>query len=252
MKPKLAQEQGAVGCIIYSDPADDGYGENDVYPKGGARPDFSVQRGSVADMTVYPGDPLTPGVGAVPGAKRLTREAAATVLKIPTLPMSYGDARQILALLGGPLAPADFRGGLPLAYHVGGDGKTQLHLAVKSDWSLKPLYDVIAMLPGKDRPDEWVIRGNHHDGWVFGAAGSAFGQCRHVVRSQGAGGAGQEPAGGRRGTIVYASWDAEEPMLLRIDRMGRGSTPPNCRRKAVIYINTDGNGRGFLECRGQP
>lgn len=248
LKPKLAQEAGAIGCIIYSDPAQDGYGDNDVYPKGGARPDFSVQRGSVADMITYPGDPTTPGYGSVPGARHQSREEAATVLKIPTLPMSYGDAAKILARLGGPLAPEAFRGGLPLAYHTGGDGKTQVHLLVRSDWSLKTLYNVIATMPGRDRPDEWVIRGNHHDGWVFGAADPLSGNVAMLSEAKALGALAKTGWRPSR-TIVYASWDGEEPMLL-------GSTEwvethaAELRRKAVLYINTDGNGRGFLGAEG--
>ncbi|MEO7027725.1 MAG: PA domain-containing protein, partial [Caulobacteraceae bacterium] len=164
LKPKLAQDHGAIGCIIYSDPADDGYGASDAYPKGGARPEFGVQRGSVADMPLYPGDPLTPGIGATEKAKRLRREDAPTILKIPVLPMSYGDAVKLLSRLGGPVSPEPWHGGLPITYHMGGNSGVSVHLAVKSEWSLKPVYDVIAMLKGARYPDQWVVRGNHHDG----------------------------------------------------------------------------------------
>ncbi|GGE10583.1 folate hydrolase [Polymorphobacter glacialis] len=248
LKPKLAQEHGAVGTLIYSDPANDGYATADTYPSGGARPENAVQRGSVADMTVYPGDPTTPGYGSVPGAKHLARDKAATILKIPVLPISYGDAQKIFATMGGPRAPDDFRGALPLSYHLGGDGKTQVRLAVKSDWSLKPAYNVIAKLKGKDRPDEWVVRGNHHDGWVFGASDPLSGNVAMLSEAKALGAmakAGWQPSR----TIVYASWDAEEPMLL-------GSTEwvethaAELQKKAVIYINTDGNGRGFQYAEG--
>ena len=168
LKPKLAYEHGAVGCLIYSDPADDGYAVDDVYPKGGTRPPFGVQRGSVQDMTHYPGDPLTPGVGATKDAKRLTRETAETILKIPALPISYADAQPILEAMGGQVAPRGFRGALPITYHSG-PTTAKLHLVVKSDWSLKPVYDVIAVMKGSEAPDQWVVRGNHHDGWVMGA-----------------------------------------------------------------------------------
>ena len=249
LKPKLAQEHGAIGCIIYSDPQQDGYGDGDVYPKGGARPAFGVQRGSVADMTTYPGDPTTPGVGSVPGMTgRLTREAATTILKIPTLPMSYGDATKLLAALAGPPAPDSFKGGLPIAYHVGGDDSVKVHLAVKSDWSLKPLYDVVAMLKGAKHPDEWVVRGNHHDGWVFGAADPLSGNVAMLSEAKAL---GQLVKSGWRPdrTIVYLSWDGEEPMLL-------GSTEyvethaAELQAKAVVYINTDGNERGFYRAGG--
>jgi len=248
LKPKLAQDHGAIGCLIYSDPEDDGYRQGDTYPKGGMRPDFGVQRGSVADMTLYPGDPLTPGIGATKDAKRLTREESKTILKIPTLPISYGDAVQLLSKLGGPQAPGSFAGALPITYHVGGDGKTQVHLAVESDWSLKPAYDVIATLKGSEYPDEWVVRGNHHDGWVMGASDPLSGNVAMLSEAKALGElykSGWRP----KRSIVYTSWDAEEPMLL-------GSTEwaeqhgDELKKKAVIYINTDGNGRGFLYAGG--
>ncbi len=249
LKPKLAQEHGAVGCIIYSDPADDGYGEGDVYPKGGARPAFSVQRGSVADMTTYPGDPTTPGVGSVPGMTgRLSREAAATILKIPTLPMSYGDAQQLLAALDGPLAPEPFRGGLPIAYHIGGTDAVKVHLAVKSDWSLKPLYDVVATLKGAKYPDEWVVRGNHHDGWVFGAADPLSGNVAMLSEAKALGSLAKKGWRPDR-TIVYISWDGEEPMLLGSTEYAE-THAAELKQKAVVYINTDGNERGFYRAGG--
>jgi len=248
LKPKLAQDHGAIGCIIYSDPADDGYAQGDVYPRGGTRPPFGVQRGSVADMPLYPGDPLTPGIGAVPGAKRLAREDAPTILKIPVLPMSYADATKLLQRLGGPVLAGNQRGALPITYHTGGDGGVKVHLAVKSDWSIKPIYDVIATLKGAKYPDEWVVRGNHHDGWVFGAQDPLSGNVALMSEAKALGvlyNQGWRPAR----TIVYASWDAEEPMLL-------GSTEwveqhaTELKAHAVAYINTDGNGRGTLKAEG--
>ena len=248
LKPKLAQEHGAVGCLIYSDPANDSYAEADVYPRGGGRPEHGVQRGSVADMPIYPGDPLTPGIGATPGAKRLTREQAITILKIPTLPIAYADATKIIAALQGPLVTGKERGGLGLAYHWGGTDAVKVHLAVKSDWSLKPVYDVIGMLRGSIYPDQWIIRGNHHDGWVMGASDPLTGQVALMSEAKALGQLyrqGWRPAR----TIVYASWDGEEPGLL-------GSTEwaeehdAELKQKALLYINTDSNGRGFLEAEG--
>ena len=248
LKPKLAQEQGAIGALIYSDPANDGYATADTYPNGGGRPDTGVQRGSVADMTTYPGDPGTPGYGSVKGAKRIDRKDAVTIMKIPTLPISYGDAMKIFAQLKGPIVPDNFKGALQITYRTGGDGSVKLHLQVESDWSLKPVYNVIAMLKGKDRPDEWVVRGNHHDGWVFGAADPLSGEVAMLSEAKALGQlakAGWRPSR----TIVYASWDAEEPMLL-------GSTEwvetheAELKAKAIIYINTDGNGRGFFGAEG--
>jgi len=248
LKPKLAQEHGAVGCLIYSDPADDSYAAADVYPKGGGRPDAGIQRGSVADMPVYPGDPLTPGVGATANAKRLTRAEARTILKIPTLPISYRDATRIIAALDGPLVTGRQRGGLGLAYHWGGSDAVQVHLAVKSDWSLKPVYDVIAMLPGAAYPDQWIVRGNHHDGWVFGASDPLTGQVALMSEAKALGAlykSGWRPAR----TIVYASWDGEEPGLLGSTEWAEAHAD-ELKRKALLYINTDSNGRGFLFAAG--
>ncbi|MBW8813948.1 MAG: M28 family peptidase [Caulobacterales bacterium] len=248
LKPKLAQEHGAIGCIIYSDPRDDGYSVDDVYPKGGSRPPNGFQRGSVADMTTFPGDPTTPGYGSTKDAKRVSREDAQTILKIPTLPISYGDATQLLKALDGPVAPAGWRGSLPITYHVGGGAAAQVHLKVVSDWSLKPIYDVVGMLKGKEKPDEWVVRGNHRDGWVFGASDPLSGHVAMMGEAKALGAlakAGWKP----KRTIVYASWDAEEPMLL-------GSTEwaethgDELKKKAVVYINSDSNGRGFLQVGG--
>ncbi|MBB6228198.1 N-acetylated-alpha-linked acidic dipeptidase [Polymorphobacter multimanifer] len=248
LKPKLAQEQGAIGSLIYSDPAQDGYGDAEVYPNGGGRPSTGVQRGSVADMTLYPGDPLTPGYGAVKGAKRLDRATAPALMKIPTLPISYGDAMKIFAVIGGPIAPAQFKGQLPLSYHTGGAGKVQLRLKVQSEWSLKPANNVIAKLVGKDRPDEWVVRGNHFDGWVFGASDPLSGMVAMMSEGKALGAmakAGWQPSR----TIVYTAWDAEEPLLL-------GSTEwaehhgDELRKKAVVYLNSDSNGRGFFSAQG--
>ena len=244
LKPKLAQEHGAAGCLIYSDPANDGYAEWDSYPAGGGRPDHGVQRGSVQDMTQYPGDPLTPGVGATADAKRLTRETAPTILKIPTLPISWADASKLLASLQGPVVTGKMRGALGMAYHWGGTDAVTAHLAVKSDWSMKPIYDVIAMMKGAKRPDEWVIRANHRDGWVFGAADPLTG---HGAMLSEAKALGQLAKSGWRPerTIVYASWDGEEPGLLGSTEWAETHSD-ELQRKAVIYINTDNSVRGVL------
>jgi N-acetylated-alpha-linked acidic dipeptidase len=248
LKPKLAQEHGAIGCLIYSDPADDAYAEADVYPKGGGRPEAGIQRGSVADMPTYPGDPLTPGVGATANAKRLTRAEAKTILKIPTLPISYRDATKIIAALDGPLVTGRQRGGLGLAYHWGGSDSVKVHLAVKSDWSLKPVYNVIAMLRGSTQPDQWIVRGNHRDAWVFGASDPLTGQVALMSEAKALGElyrAGWRPAR----TIVYASWDGEEPGLLGSTEWAEAHAD-ELKRKALLYVNTDSNGRGFLFAGG--
>ncbi len=247
LKPKLAQEHGAVGCIIYSDPRDDGYSAEDVYPKGPARPAAGVQRGSVSDMTLYPGDPLTPGIGATPGAQRLAIANAPAIMKIPVVPISYGDAQRFLAGLGGRVAPANWRGALPITYHIGGEGALA-HLAVKSDWSLKTIYNVVAMMKGSDYPDQWIMRGNHHDGWVFGAADPMSGHIAMMGEAKAIGAlakAGWRP----KRTLVYLSWDAEEPMLLGSTEWAE-THAAELKEKALIYINTDGSGHGFLNAAG--
>jgi N-acetylated-alpha-linked acidic dipeptidase len=247
LKPKLAYEHGAVGCLIYSDPRDDGYGAGDVYPKGGYRPPDAVQRGSVQDLTLYSGDPLTPGVGAVPGAKRLALKDAKTLLKIPVLPISYADAEPLLAALGGRIAPASWRGGLALAYHIG-PGPAQVHMKVLSDWSQKPIYDVVAKIRGSEAPDQWIIRGNHHDGWVFGALDPLSGQVALMAEAKAIGKLVKEGWRPRR-TLVYDSWDGEEPGLLGSTEWAEQHAA-ELKLKAVLYVNSDTNGRGFLEAEG--
>jgi N-acetylated-alpha-linked acidic dipeptidase len=243
IKPKVAAEHGAIGCLIYSDPKEDGYTQGDTYPQGPWRPRDGVQRGSVGDMPVYPGDPLTPGVGATKDAKRLPLSEAQTITKIPVLPLSYADAQPLLAALAGPVAPDAWRGGLAITYHVG-PGPARVHLRLKSDWSLKPLYDVIARIPGAVAPDEWVIRGNHHDAWVNGADDPLSGQVALLEEARAYGQLVKQGWHPRR-TIVYAAWDGEEPGLI-------GSTEwvethaDELVRKAVAYLNTDSNARGFL------
>src|SRR5258708_21802407 len=185
IKPKVAKEQGAIGCLISSDPKDDGYYDGDVYPKGAFKNEYGVQRGPIRDMPIYPGDPLAPGVGATKDAKRLDRKDAAVLLKIPVLPISYHDAEPLLKALGGPVAPEDWRGALPFTYHVG-PGKTQVHLKVAFNWDMKPVTDVIAKMPGRGCPDEWVIRGNHHDAWVNGAGDPISGQSAMLEDAGGA------------------------------------------------------------------
>jgi N-acetylated-alpha-linked acidic dipeptidase len=247
LKPKLAYEHGAVGCLIYSDPRDDGYGVGDAYPKGGYRPKDAVQRGSVQDMTLYSGDPLTPGVGAVPGAKRLALKDAKTVLKIPVLPISYADAEPLLAALGGRVAQPSWRGGLPLTYHVG-PGPAQVHMRVQSEWTQKPIYDVVAKIRGSEAPDQWIIRGNHHDGWVFGALDPLGGQIALMAEAKAIGKLVHEGWRPRR-TLVYNSWDGEEPGLLGSTEWAEQHAA-ELKSKAVLYVNSDTNGRGFLQAEG--
>ena len=247
LKPKLAYEHGAVGCLIYSDPRDDGYGAGDIYPKGGYRPRDAVQRGSVQDLTLYSGDPLTPGVGAVPGAKRLALKDAKTLLKIPVLPISYGDAEPLLAALGGRVVPPAWRGGLPMTYHIG-PGPAQVHMKVLSEWSQKPIYDVVAKIKGSQEPDRWIIRGNHHDGWVFGATDPLAGQVALMAEAKSIGKLVKEGWRPRR-TLVYDSWDGEEPGLLGSTEWAEQHAA-ELKSKAVLYVNSDTNGRGYLDAEG--
>ena len=247
LKPKLAQDHGAIGCIIYSDPADDGYSIDATYPDGPARPPAGIQRGSVMDMMIYPGDPLTPGVGATEKAQRLTREDAQTVLKIPVLPISYADASVMMAAMDGPVAPGDWRGHMAITYRVGGGGPP-VHMMVKSEWSLKNIYDVIAMMKGSVYPDQWVVRGNHHDGWVFGSSDPLAGQSAMLEEAK-ALGAMRKTGWKPKRTIVYTSWDAEEPMLLGSTEWAE-THADELQKKAILYINSDGNSRGVLNVGG--
>jgi len=247
IKPKVAAEHGAIGCLIYSDPRDDGYFRGDVYPKGGWRNEFGAQRGSVMDMPLYPGDPLTPDIGATRDAKRLAVKDAPTLTRIPVLPISYADALPLLKALDGPLAPMGWRGSLPLTYHLG-PGPTIVHLKLEFDWKQVPLYNVIARLRGSERPDEWIIRGNHHDAWVCGAADPVSGLVTLMEEARAISELAKSGSRPKR-TIVYAAWDGEEPALL-------GSTEwveahaEMLMKHAALYINTDMYGRGFLSMGG--
>ena len=246
IKPKVAAEHGAVGCIIYSDPKDDGYSAGDTFPEGAYRPEQGVQRGAVTD-TNYQGDPLTPGYGATKDAKRLPIKDNPQITKIPVMPISYGDAKPLLAALGGQTVPRDWRGGLPITYHVG-PGPAKVHLKVSSNWDIKPIYDVIARIPGSTFPDQWIIRGNHHDAWVNGAEDPISGQVALLEEARSMAELLKQGWKPKR-TIIFCAWDGEEPGLL-------GSTEwvethqDELRKKAVMYVNSDTNGRGFLGIEG--
>jgi N-acetylated-alpha-linked acidic dipeptidase len=247
IKPKVAAEHGAIGCLIYSDPRDDGYFAGDAYPKGGYRSASGAQRGSVADMPLYPGDPLTPGEGAVADAKRLSVKDAPTLTKIPVLPISYGDARPLLEALSGPVAPEGWRGALPITYHLG-PGPAKVRLSLAFDWKRVPAHDVIAILRGSEEPDQWVVRGNHHDAWVNGATDPSSGMAAVLAEAKAVSALVAQGLKPRR-TIVFAAWDGEEPGLL-------GSTEwvehhaQELGAKAVAYVNSDSNSRGYLDMAG--
>jgi N-acetylated-alpha-linked acidic dipeptidase len=245
IKPKVAGEHGALGCIIYSDPEGDGYFDGEDYPAGGWRPQQGVQRGSVMD-TDYPGDPLTPGVGATAEAKRLAIKDAKTITKVPVLPISYGDALPLLSALKGPIAPESWRGALAITYHIG-PGPAQVHLKVTSNWDLKPVYDVIGALRGSD-DSQWVVRGNHHDAWVNGADDPVAGLAAMLEEARMLGEVHRQGWTPKR-SVVYCAWDGEEPGLL-------GSVEwvethlRELQQHAVAYINSDTNERGYLEAGG--
>ena len=247
IKPKVAAEHGAVGCLIYSDPRDDGYYNDDIFPGGPTRNGTGVQRGSVMDMPTYAGDPLTPNVGATRDAKRLDIKDVTTLTKIPVLPISYADAQPLLAALKGPVVPEPWRGSLPITYHFG-PGPARVHLKAAFNWNRVPAYDVIARMQGSTYPDEWVIRGNHHDAWVNGAQDPGSGMSAVLEEARALGELARQGWRPKR-TLVYAAWDGEEQGLL-------GSTEwveahdKELRDHAVAYVNSDGTGRGFFNPSG--
>ena len=247
IKPKVAQEHGAIGCLIYSDPADDGYSAGDIYPIGAFKNDQTVQRGSIMDMVIYPGDPTTPNIASTANAPRVNHNDAENLLKIPVLPISYGDAMPLLKDMAGPVAPKDWAGALPITYHIG-PSKSKVHLKLAFDWKLRPGLNVIATIKGSEYPDQWIIRGNHHDAWVNGANDPISGIAAELEEAIAIGGLLKQGWKPKR-TLIYCAWDAEEPGLM-------GSTEwvedhaLELQAKAVAYINSDGNGRGFLGVEG--
>ena len=247
IKPKVAYEHGAVGCLIYSDPRDDGYFQGDVYPAGAFRPEQGVQRGSVMDMPVHPGDPLSPGWASEPGAKKLAQADAITILKIPVMPISYGDALPLLKAMTGPVAPQEWRGALPVTYHVG-PGPAQVRVKLAFDWQNRPLHNVIVRIEGSTFPDEWIIFGNHHDAWVNGADDPISGAVSLMETGRGL--AELLKSGWRpKRTIILALWDGEEWGLLGSTEWAEKHAA-ELRDKAAVYINTDSSGKGWLSVGG--
>jgi N-acetylated-alpha-linked acidic dipeptidase len=238
VKAKVAQDNGSVGCIIYSDPEDDGYMQGDVYPKGPWRPVASGQRGSVQYLFDYPGDPLTPGKPAIPGTPRLKPEEATDLTRIPVQPIAYDVAKTILSQLKGPVRPTrGFQGGLPFAYHVGGTNDVKLRLKTDMDYKQRKIWDVVTRIDGNEEQDRWVILGNHRDAWVFGAVDPNSGTSTMLEVGRGFGELLKQGWKPRR-TIILCSWDAEEYGLI-------GSTEwaeefaDELREKAVAYLNLD-------------
>jgi N-acetylated-alpha-linked acidic dipeptidase len=247
IKPKVAAERGAVGCLIYSDPNEDGFKQGATFPAGAWRPRDGVQRGSVADDPIYPGDPLTPGVGATKDAKRLELKDVPVITKIPVLPISYGDAEPLLAALTGQIAPRAWRGGLGLTYRIG-PGSAKVHLKIKSDWSLKTIYDVVGKISGTSAADEWVIRGNHHDAWVNGAEDPVSGLVAEMEEARSMGELVKQGWRPKR-TIIFCAWDAEEPGLIGSTEFAEQHAD-ELKQHAVVYINSDTNARGYLFAEG--
>jgi N-acetylated-alpha-linked acidic dipeptidase len=237
VKAKVAEDHGAIGLIIYSDPADDGYMQGDVYPKGPWRPPSSAQRGSVQFLSTAPGDPLTPGKPAVPGVPRLKMEEVTTLPRIPVQPISYGDARRLLEPLRGPVRPKGFQGGLPFPYHVGGTEYVRVHLKTLMDYQVRKIWNVVSRIDGDEEKDRWVIMGNHRDAWTFGAVDPNSGTTAMLEAARGFGALLKKGWKPRR-TIVLCSWDGEEYGLL-------GSTEwveenaDELKEKAVAYLNVD-------------
>ncbi len=247
IKPKLAAEHGAVGTLIYSDPADDGYAAGDTYPDGPFKHPTGVQRGSVMDMPTYPGDVLTPGVGATADAERLSLDEATTLTRIPVLPISWKDALPLLEAMDGPVAPDGWRGALPITYHLG-PGPARVRVRAEFNWDRVTAYNVIARLDGAEYPDEWVIRGNHHDAWNAGAADPSSGMAALLAEARAIGRlaqSGERPAR----TIIFAAWDAEEPGLIGSTEWAEDHAEA-LQEHAVAYLNTDSNARGFIGIGG--
>ena len=247
IKPKLAGEKGAIGTILYSDPADDGYGAGDPYPKGAFKHATGIQRGSVMDMPTYPGDVLTPGRGATRNAKRLKREDAITITRIPVLPISHKDALPLLSAMDGEVVPPEWRGALPITYHFG-PGPARVRMKAEFNWNMVTAYNVIARLEGSEYPDEWVIRGNHHDGWNHGAEDPISGLVTLLAEAKAVAAlanAGERP----KRTVIYAAWDAEEPGLIGSTEWAEHHAE-DLKKHAVAYLNTDASDRGFIYIGG--
>src|SRR5262245_8789400 len=242
IKPKVAAEHGAIACLIYSDPHEDGYFQGDVYPDGPFRGWGMIQRGSVMDMPRYPGDPSTPGRPSKPGVERIPLDQIKTLSPIPVQPLSYRDGVELLKRLGGPVAPEAWRGALPITYHIG-PGPAKIHMRVRMDYAQRRLINVIGRITGREAPDEWIIVGSHRDAWTFGASDSVSG---HVSMMSAARALGEMVKSGwkPRRSVLFVSWDGEEQGLL-------GSTEwvedlqSELREKTAVYINRDAGAGGL-------
>jgi len=236
LKVRNAERAGAAAVIIYSDPADDGFAKDDVYPRGQGRPDDAIQRGSVQYLSEGPGDPTTPGWGSSEKGKRLKPGDVKGIPKIPSIPLSWGEAKKIFLALEGPRVPDAWQGALELTYHVG-PGPAKIHMKIGQNYAVRPIWNVIATLKGRESPDQWVIGGNHRDAWVHGANDPNSGTITMLEMARGIGALTKTGWRPRR-TLVLCSWDGEEYGLL-------GSTEwcetnaEELKKKAVAYINVD-------------
>jgi N-acetylated-alpha-linked acidic dipeptidase len=238
VKAKVAQDHGAIGCIIYSDPADDGFAQGDVYPKGPWRPVASGQRGSVQFLFQYPGDPLTPGKPAIPGTPRISlEEAYGDIPRIPVQPMAYDEARKMIEPLKGPVRPRGFQGAFPFPYHVGGTEDVRVHLKLEMDYASRTLWDVVARIDGNVEKDRWVVMGNHRDAWVFGAVDPNSGTATMLETARGFGALLKQGWKPRR-TIILCSWDGEEYGLIGSTEWAEENAV-ELQQKAVAYLNVD-------------
>jgi N-acetylated-alpha-linked acidic dipeptidase len=240
-KALTAQQRGAAGIIIYSDPADDGFRKGDVYPKGPWGPESHIQRGGIVYDFMVPGDPLTPGWASLPGAKRIAARDAVSLPRIVSVPMSYKEARVILESLGGPEAPRTWQGGLPITYRVGA-GPAAVRLRVRNDDKVRPIWTVTAKIRGTTEPDRWVIVGNHRDAWVFGGVDPSSGSASMMELARTLGAAAKDGMRPKR-SIVFASWDAEEWTLTSSTEWGE-QLEQELRDKAVAYLNVDSSASG--------
>jgi N-acetylated-alpha-linked acidic dipeptidase len=235
-KALTAQREGAAAIVIYSDPAEDGYKKGKVDPDGPWGPEYHIQRGAITYDFMVPGDPLTPGWASVPGAKRIPIEEAVSAPKIMALPLSWHDAKPLLENMDGPVAPADWQGGLPIQYHLGGD-RVKVHLKIEMDNGTQPYYVVEGRIRGSELPDEWVVLGNHRDAWAFGGVDPSSGTASMMELTRGLGELAKEGSRPRR-TLVFCSWDGEEVGLTGSTEWGEQFTD-ELRAKGVAYINVD-------------
>ena len=239
-KALTAQRMGAAGMLVYSDPAEDGYKKGKVYPEGPWGPETHIQRGAITYDFIVPGDPLTPGWASVPGAKRIAKNEAQSLPKIMAVPLSWHDAKPLLEQMGGPEAPKDWQGGLPLRYRLGGEG--QVHLKVAMDDSIAPYYVVEGRIKGSDFPDEWVVLGNHHDAWEYGGVDPSSGTASMMEMTRSFGALLKQKQRPKR-TLVFCSWDGEEVGLTGSTEWGE-QFENELKQKAVAYLNVDSSTSG--------